>query len=80
MRKDESERWPEDVDFDRVRASPRGIAAGWIVVAIFAGLMSIGPATVSSVDVVLRDVKQDVVKVEHRLAQSLAIFDCDRSS
>ena len=79
MCEDDRERWPEDVDVDRVRASPRCIAAGWVVVAVFACLMSIGSATVESVDVVMRDVKQDVAKVEHRLAQSLSIFDCHRS-
>lgn len=80
MRKDDFERWPEDFDIDRVKASPRGIAGGWAVVAILAVAMLIGPPTVSAVDVALRDVKQDVVKVEHRLAQVLPVFDCRRSS
>jgi hypothetical protein len=71
MRKDDFERWPEEIDVDRVKASPRSIAGGWAVVAIFTLLMLIGPPTVSAVDDAVTDAKQDVVKVEHRLAQSL---------
>jgi hypothetical protein len=73
MRKDESEGWPEDVDVDRVRATPRSVVAGWAVVAIIAAVMTIGPPTVSAVDVALVDAKHDAVKIEHRMAQSVPV-------
>ncbi len=79
MRKDD-ESWSEDIDIDRVRAAPRSIAGGWIVVAVLTALMLAGPPTIGAVDVVLLDAKQDAARVEHRLAQVLPIFDCKRSS
>jgi hypothetical protein len=78
MRKDD-ESWPDDVDIDRVRAAPRSIAGGWAVVAVIALLMLAGPSAICAVDVALLDAKQDVAKVERRLAHVLPIFDCKRS-
>jgi hypothetical protein len=78
MRNDDCERWPEDIDIDRVKASPRGIVGGWVVVAIIAALMLIGPPTKGAFDIALVGAKEDVVKVEHLFAQATPHFlvDC----
>ena len=73
MRRDNDERWPDDIDLDRVRATPRGVLGGWLVVAAIAVLMLGVPPTVSTADVALVHAKQNVEKVEHQLAQSLRL-------
>jgi hypothetical protein len=78
MRKDD-QGWLRDIDIDRVRAAPRSIAGGWAVVAVIAVLMLAGPPTICVVDAALVDAKQDVARVEHRLAHVLPIFDYRRS-
>jgi hypothetical protein len=80
MRRDD-ERWPDNIDVDRVRAAPRSIAGAWIVVGLIAVLMLVVPPSVEAVDVALDDVRQDVAKVEQRLVQVLprAMADCLRS-
>ena len=82
MRKDDDERWTEDVDVDRVRASPRSIAGGWAVVAMLGVAMLIGPPTIRAADVALMDAEQDVAKVELRVAQVLprSMFECGHRS
>lgn len=72
MRKDKSDRWLDDVDADRVRATRGGIAGGWLVVAALAALMLIVPPTINAAEMGLFDAKQQVAKVEQRLAQSLS--------
>jgi hypothetical protein len=80
MRRDD-ERWPDNIDVDRVRAAPRSIAGAWIVVGLIAVLMLVVPPSVEAVDVALNDVRHDVGKVEQRLVQVLprAMADCLRS-
>jgi hypothetical protein len=80
MRRDD-ERWPDNIDVDRVRAAPRSIAGAWIVVGLIAVLMLVVPPSVEAMDVALDDVRQDVAKVEQRLVQVLprAMADCLRS-
>jgi hypothetical protein len=79
MRKDD-ERWPDEIDVDRVRAAPRSIAGAWIVAGLFAVLMLVVPPSVEAVDVALDDVRQDVAKVERHIVQVLprAMADCPR--
>jgi hypothetical protein len=74
MRKDDDERWTDDLDLDRVRATPRGILGGWLIVAAIAGLMLVGPPTVEGADRALYGAKQGVEKVEHQLAQVMPQF------
>lgn len=69
MRKGEYDRWPDDVDIDRVRAAPRSVAGAWLTAAMIAVLMLIVPSTVSTVDVALRDATQKVAKAGQQLAQ-----------
>jgi len=81
MRRDH-ERWPEEIDVDRVRAAPRSIAGAWIVVGLFGALMVLVPPSVEAVDVALDGVRLDVAKVEHRVAQILprVMAECPRPS
>ena len=67
MRKDDDERWMDDLD--RVRATPRGLAGGWLVVTVMAGLMLVVPPTIDAADQALGHARQSVRTVEHKLAQ-----------
>jgi hypothetical protein len=69
MRKDEYDRWPDDVDLDRVRAAPGSVAGAWVAAAMVAALMLVVPSTVSTVDVALRDTTQKVARAGQQLAQ-----------
>jgi hypothetical protein len=74
MRRDDDQRWSEDVDLDRVCATPRGVFGGWIVVAAIVALMLVVPPTVDAADEALDSAKQHVEKVEHKLAQVMPQF------
>jgi hypothetical protein len=74
MRNDDVERLPDDVDIDRVRATPRGIAGGWIVVAAIALLMATVPPAICLADTAVADARQKVTKVEHRLGQVVPLL------
>jgi hypothetical protein len=73
MLRDDDRRWPDDRDLDRVRATPRGVVGGWLVVAAIAALIFVVPPTVNAADVALEHAKQNVQRVEHHLAQSLRL-------
>ena len=70
MRMDEDERWPDDMDLDRIRATPRGVFGGWLVVGAIMALMLAVPPAVSTADIAVAHAKQNVEKVEHRLART----------
>lgn len=76
MRKNDDRAWTdaEDVDLDRVRATPGGIAGGWAVVAVLMVLMLILPPTISTADIALLGAGQQIAKVEYRLAQVVPRF------
>jgi hypothetical protein len=67
------DRWQEDVDLERMRASPRSIAAGWIVVGLVAALMSAGPAAVCAFEAAMTDARHELAVVRHHL---VAIDPC----
>jgi hypothetical protein len=81
MRDDDDRRWADDIDLDRVRATPRGIIGGWIVVAVVAALMTGVPPTVDALDDAVLAARHNATKVEQRLAQILpqAMAECLRS-
>jgi ABC-type thiamin/hydroxymethylpyrimidine transport system permease subunit len=63
--------WTLDFDLDRVRATPGGIAGGWIVAGIIAALMVIVPASACVADVAVAHARHKVEKIERTLAQVL---------
>ena len=69
MRKDDDEGWTDEVDLDRVRATPGGIGGAWTVVAVLVALILILPPTIDTADTALVGAKQGITKVEYRLAQ-----------
>jgi hypothetical protein len=62
------DRWQEDVDLERVRASPRSIAAGWLVVGLVATLMSVGPVAACAFRATMTDAGHELAVVRHHLA------------
>jgi hypothetical protein len=79
MRKDDGERWTDDADLDRMQATPRGVAGGWLVVILIAGLMLVVPPTVDAADQALDHARQSVRKVERKLAQVVPRLVVDRA-
>ena len=74
MRNDDIDTLPEDIDADRVRATGRGIAGGWVVVAAIAALMALLPPAVCAASVAFADARQEIAKVEQRVAQAVPRF------
>jgi hypothetical protein len=73
------DRWAHDYDLDRVRATCGGIAGGWLVVTVIAGLMLVVPPSVCVAEVALDHAKEKVAKAETRLAQVLPRVLPDRN-